>query len=72
MQTCGVRCIECHHFTLKDQPPEWRKVGAYRCPKQPPWEFRSAFSIRECRTFTPVKPEDLPARLAFEEKATQQ
>lgn len=67
-----MRCIECLHFSARQQQKALVAKGLYRCTKDKPWVFRSPFANRECDKFTQVSPEDLPARLAFEQKATQQ
>lgn len=65
------RCIECQHFSARQQQKALAALGMYRCTKDKPWVFRNPFTRRDCAKFNHVPPEDLPARLAFEQKAKQ-
>jgi hypothetical protein len=51
---------------MRGQSKDHAAVGLYRCPKGPPWEFRSVTKPHECARFAAVAEKDLPARLAFE------
>lgn len=62
------QCPRCRHLTLRNQPQGVVKLGMVRCSRGPAWEFRSPTADRPCNKFTEVPPEDMPARLAFEEK----
>lgn len=66
-----AQCSRCARFTMKAQSTPHRALGLYRCPVGPVWVFRSATKAHDCKKFAEVSPEDLPARLAFEEKEKQ-